>query len=259
MTKENKGNIVFPKNKNWQPHLGVDYSYDYNCDDYTCDYICRCGVIVDPKVEPMTTYNALSMATETFKNGSGEEGKFGKALAVRLFYHGMKNVQEMFEVEVCGGYYGEEIAAVKIEEGQLWNNFLAEIEKFNSSSNSERLRQVLELEYGHILQEVDQYKEWKIIQVSVDDVKASSDVLARTNSDTVTEYQQQTSWFYDHNHWSAPDWFPGVVVVPKDEGYRVIDGFHRFKAWTTKPPHMDKKRWSRLRKKKKIMVIAPVV
>lgn len=259
MTKENKGEVHFNKQKDWQYLVEVDYDWSYNCDAYGCDYICRCGTIENARVEEMSPYYASSLTIESFTGGSGTEGKFGQALAYRLFRHGLSDFQEMFEVNVCGGYYGEEIGSVELVDTVGLYNFQKEIERFNSSSNSERLRQVLSIEYGYLLPEVEQYKEWQLVQVAVEDVQASPDILKRTKKEIVESYQLLTPWYGPYSHRTAPDWFPGVVVVPKGEGYRLIDGFHRFKAWTTKPGHMDAKKWSRLRKKKKIMVIAPVV
>jgi len=261
---ENKGEVHFAK-QDWQYYLDIDYNYDHNCFDYGCDDegICRCGTIYDAHVEPLTPSVAASIVHQSFTNGSGEAGKLGLALAIRLFQHGLKYIEDMFEVNTCSGYYGEEIESVEIVDNAAWEAFQKEIVKFNSSSNSERLRQVLEIEYGHVLPEVDQYKEWALMEIPVAHVKASPDVLGRTNEETVQNYREMTPWFYSHNSSYKrlyASWFPGVVVIPKSTNeWRLIDGFHRFKAWTTKPQHMSDKKWKRLRKNKKLLVIAPVV
>ena len=268
---ENKGLIVVTPKADWQYRVNVEYDTEYSCggfgpgpddDGYDpCDPYCRCGTIVNARVEKLKAFEALPMATEFFLKGTGEAGKFGMALAVRFFRHALDEVGDMFEVNVSSGYYGEEVSGVRAVEGRAWSNFYKNIEEFNLASNSDRLKFVLGMEYGSILPVVMKWDNWCLVEVPVLDVHASKDVLERTSDSIVHYYQSYAPWSGAYCAGRLKEWYPGIVVVPNEggEGYRVIDGFHRYKAWTERPRNFDSKKWKRLRKNKKIIAIAPVV
>lgn len=262
--KENKGAIEFPRRKDWHYYVDVNYEYEYDCDEFNCDPYCRCGVLVDLKVNVPSVHEAISMANCYFVKGEGASGNLGLALAARFFRHGCGAFEDMFEVEAVGGYYGEEIGSVRATEdlwgeSKPWKDFRDSIEKFNKASNAERLRQVLELEYGEVLPEVQKWAEWQLIEVPLDKVHANKAALGRTDEKVAELYMGFTPWYFGKSNRYVDSWFPGVIVVPSGDDYRLTDGFHRYKAWTTKPRFLSDAKWKRLRKNKKIKVIAPVV
>ena len=261
MTKESKGKIVIDLSGNLQYQLEIEYDYDYDCDAYGCDYICRCRTIVNTRLEAMSAYKAVSLASSFFQDGEGHEGNFGFALTVRFLKHLFTNVDDFFEIRTCGGYYGDEIEGVFAESGAEYH-FQKQCEAFNAMTNSERVRLVLELEYGHLLPEVEKIDEWQLIQLPVSEVKADGGVSDRTSRAIVQSYQWLTPWYNaKYTAWKEhKDWFPAVVAIPKKAGeYRVIDGFHRYRAWTEKPYGIGQKKWKALRKNKKIWAIVPKV
>lgn len=262
MSKENKGKIVLDLSGNLQYHLDIEYEYIHNCSEYGCDDegICRCGVIVDTKLEPMSAHRAVSLAESFFQEGEGEEGNFGFALAVRYLKQLFTNADDHFEIRTCGGYYGDELDGVYAEPGAEVA-LQSQCDVFNSMTNSERVKLVLEMEYGKLLPEVAQYSSWKLVDLPVEQVHADKGVLARVSNAIVTTYLHFTPWYDTRGYYWRKNshWFPGIVVIPKETGeYRVIDGFHRYLAWTKKPYGLGEQKWKKLRTNKKIKVIAPV-
>ena len=68
-----------------------------------------------------------------------------------------------YEVETRGGYYGEEIDKVSMN----YNYDLEEdIKKlYNCKNNSERIQLILNIEYGYVLDDVKNLKEWKVVKI----------------------------------------------------------------------------------------------
>lgn len=266
MSKENKGKIVIDLSGDWHYRLDVDVEYAYDCNAYGCDMICRCGTISNSRIEPVAAFKAVELAQSFFQDGAGREGKLGFALATRFLKKLFEEVNDLFEVEICSGYYGEEVEGVFAGSGAEYS-LQKQADQFNQRTNSERLMMVLEQEYGSILPEVEQYKEWNLTELLVADVSADKEVLSRCSSRICQEYSWFTPWYRLRNNrlvsrlWKEnKEWFPAIVVIPKEKGgYRVIDGFHRYKAWTEKPYGLGQKKWKALRTNKKIWAIVPVV
>lgn len=255
--QENKGRIDFDKSGNWQYKLSVDYDIERNCEENFCDFICRCGVIVDPKIEPLQVIESAEMARTFFKDAAGQEGNFGAALANRFFRNAF--CDEMFVIEVSRGYYGEEIDGVFVSQSSLWERFDKQVDAFNSISNPERLKMVLQMEYGYVLPDVLQHSDWILKEVLVEQIHADKKVLSGVSFNMQHQYDMLTPWYYSKHYANlVKDWFPAVVVVPRPDGkLRVIDGFHRLASWTSKPNGVSEKTWKKLRKNKKIKVIMP--
>jgi len=266
MNKENKGKIVLNLSGDWRDRLHVEADYYHDCNAYGCDEICRCGTIESTRIKPITVFGAVGLAETFFQDGQGNEGKLGFALAVRFLKKLFENVDDLFVVETCGGYYGDEIEGVFAKPGAEVV-LLERVEEFNKRSNSERVRFVLEQEYDSLLPEVEQYKSWKLIEVPVEEVYADKEILKRCSNSIYQEYVWFCPWHGLGSNkllnrlWnSTKGWYPAIVAIPKKGGgFRVIDGFHRYKAWTTKPYGVGQQKWKRLRLNKTIKIIAPVV
>lgn len=260
MNKENKGKIILDLSGDLRYHLSYDCEFWSHCSEYGCDEegICRCSTI-DVKLDAPNPYTAVSLAETFFQGGEGTEGNFGFALAVRFLKQLFADVGDYFDINVVSGYYGEELEGIyALPDTEVLLQKQCDV--FNVMTNSERVKLVLEMEYGHLLPEVAQHDCWELVDVPVTEVQADKGVLDRTSRRIVEDYQFFTPWRDRKGRfWKRiKAWFPGIIAVPKETGgFRVIDGFHRFQAWTEKPYGLSEQKWKKLRVNKKIKTIIP--
>jgi hypothetical protein len=228
----------------------IDYDTRYDCSANGCDEggypICRCGVITDARVKTVSTGAILDWLSSTIPADATDLDRY---ILERLIKHTMR--ADMFRVNVCGGYYGEEVDSVKIDTGGAgYADFARKIEVFNRlTTTTQQVQMILTLEYGYLLPEISAVKEWDVLEVPVKKVHADEDVLSRTVKEIVWKYVDD-----------PPAHGIRGVVVPKGDGYRLVDGFHRYSAWTGK---FEKRSYEpKSRKKKpatrhKIRVVGP--
>lgn len=213
--------------KDFHYHTTIDFNESNDCASYGCgdDGYCRCGRLVNPKV---TSFGGIS-AKDLIKGDIEDE--LDRYALERVMRHTLS--PDMFEVNVCSGYYGEEVASVKLVNVDA---LARKLEGFNRLEvGAQRLQMALTLEYGYLLPEVESVSQWSVLNLNVKDVHVDGPTLKRVNEDVVSRYCRH-----------EPE-IVGVVVDGKGEKpYRLVDGFHRWTAW------MNGK------KRRKVKVIGPV-
>ena len=209
----------------------VEYDYDYNrdCESYGCDSICRCGRIEDAHV---TSVN-ISLMVHEIRNSYFSDTKSSKRNSKINFILGnitddidiytidrilrinKAYYKSNWEVQVCGGYYGEEIDDVILEDSlaQQIENQLEEA--FNITNLSLRMEYLLQLEYGYILPDI-KGKKYEITHIERDKVIFGSD----------NQYNKVASEELPHYSDKIYNSFRGIVIQKGDQ-YRIIDGYHR--------------------------------
>jgi hypothetical protein len=150
--KNNKKTLPEILKQNFQ--YNVEYDYDTNRDNCTCEDYCRCSTIENAKV----TYVDLIKITEEF-NKVFEGDEFTKYVVNRILTACKLYDTDNWYVSVCGGYYGEEIEGVYIKNDDV-KKWMDKLE--NAKSNKEKLFVALECEYGYVLDELKELNNFKI-------------------------------------------------------------------------------------------------
>jgi hypothetical protein len=216
---------------NFRYHTDYDYNDYRDCNAYGCDEegICRCGTIENAHVisvkipsmvdEIYANYFDDTLATRRNSTINSILGGVSKEIDIytidRILRINKAYEPTNWEVQVCGGYYGEEIddiilddsIAVKIEQ---------QLDKaFDIIDLTERIEYLLELEYGEILTAL-QGRQYSIETVERDSIIFGSDEHYRkVNTKSLDHYS-------DKNYTGVR----GIALV-KDDRYRLIDGYHR--------------------------------
>lgn len=195
---------------NYQWFVGIDVDYDtyYACRNGSdcCDNdYCRCGEITD---------KSLKIDFYEFTAGLAKHHKIKDDIGT----YGINRIATLFkmydptnwDVEVCGGYYGQEI------DGVYFNNdkVEAEIYKFKQLEGSDRIEFLLNLEYAKVPTKY-RNKTWTPAKVSPEEVLIGNNVhLKRSHG---CEYYED-----------YPSFICLALKTPK--GYEIVDGYHRFAA-----------------------------
>jgi hypothetical protein len=216
---------------NFRYNLNYDYNDYRNCDAYGCDDegICRCGTIENAHV---LTVDIPSIVNEVYANHFDNSlstkrnsiinsilGGVSKEIDIytidRILRINKAYLPENWEVQVCGGYYGEEIDDIILE-----NSIAQKIEDQIHEALSiidltSRIEYLLKLEYGNILPAL-QGRKYSIETVERDSIIFGSDEHYRkVNTESLDHYS-------DKNYAGIR----GIALV-KDGRYRLIDGYHR--------------------------------
>ena len=139
---------------------------------------------------------------------------------------------EDFECHVCGGYYGQEMDGITIENYKILDKLEESIDiivsrknklkKLNDVSVSDdKIRNILIMEYGYLLVDL-KISTFSIIEIDTNDIIFPQEEHSKNlNDDKVKSYK---------NH-------SGIcgIVKEKNGKYKVIDGYHRITANLNKP------------------------
>ena len=118
-----------------------------------------------------------------------------------------------WEFDVSRGYYGQEIDRIRL---CSFGDIKADILKLLSLKPNDRIKFVLEKEYGYVLDAVDRL-DFEEIEISVSDIIVSNE-----------EYRKKVEvGLYDL---SQPNLLIGISLTKfgTDDKYKIIDGYHRF-------------------------------
>jgi hypothetical protein len=228
---------------NYTSSVTYDYDTYYSCDESGCstEGICRCGVIENASVtnvdiNKLSEYIYAEMVD--LKSTSGKrENKLNELFyggeAVDMYcIHRILSINKVYdvykwEVGIDGGYYGQEIGDVFID-NKIFEKFKKEIEEVLEYDNlSDKIKFVLELEYGYLLPELKDV-EFELIEVPKDMIDLSGSNQKHVNSISVLPY-----YLGDYK-------LPRGIVKKSKDKFKVIDGFHR----TVNFLKMDKEHFS---------------
>ena len=191
--------------------VDVDYYSNYDCSESYCDEegICRCGTIVDTDVCSVN-YEKIAEVLTPVLNCAGNKEVFHYCVE-RAVRHNIQIAD--FQVEIEGGYYGDEIEGVYLDKDK-------EIEIINMiytlsgmESNEEMIEFALKEEYGSYLSKFKGCK-WALEKMPVKDIRIGNKKhYSNLNQDYVRSYK---------------DWTGVVCLV--DLNNRIVDGHHRLKS-----------------------------
>jgi len=115
-----------------------------------------------------------------------------------------------FEVTIDQGYYGDELGSIKLISEQLLANLHGLLDK----TNLDRIKYVLELEYGYLLPEIDRATKLDIRNGNPKAINiGQQDHYRKLNKQVIDAYKD-----YD---------LPRCICLSNKNGLRLIDGYHR--------------------------------
>jgi hypothetical protein len=206
---------TYPKFERTNLQYEVEYDYERSqctCNAYEDGDYCRCTTIERAWVESINVKLVIKKLYEKYcKEPSAiHEYCFDRICIAFKIYD-----KDYYEVESCGGYYGEEIEGVYFEnESRIVDAFL---QVLTLESDIEKIKFVLELEYGYLL----------------DKVKASTHAYISTVYTRAIDLPQQ-EYFVKLDKAVIEDYknrkLPIAVCLECGGRYKLIDGYHRFVA-----------------------------
>ena len=218
----------------------VDYGYTYDCENYGCDEegICRCGTINNEHIDSVDVSLIVKRIYDEFfeqgkaanRNNTINEVLYGIGKDIDIYtidrilrsYKIWEN--ENWDIEVEGGYYGQEAGNVTIKETiadkideELWT-------VFSLPSLKEKIEYLLNVEYGKVLPELSNCN-YESIVIDKDDVIFGVEKH-------LNKVMKKDLDFYSDKNYSG---LRGIVVKSGDK-WRIVDGYHRI--FTTKWPKL---------------------
>lgn len=188
--------------------------YDYNRSACTCDepYICRCTTIEETWIEKV---NVKEVIEELYRKHSRSDLYIDKYCFDRICYAFKIYDKDLYEIETCGGYYGEEIEGIYFCDEEKIFNAYRDVISFDTAI--EKIRYCLKLEYGYLLDcvvsassaNIDELPTWSI---SI----PQKEYFIKVDKDVIEEYKDRA--------------LPVAVCVKDGNKFRLIDGYHRFVA-----------------------------
>lgn len=219
---------------NFRYNTEYDYSDYRDCSAHGCDDegICRCGIIEDAHVVSVNIPNMVNeihanyfdntLATKRNSTINNILGGVSKEIDIytidRILRINKVYEPSNWDVQVCGGYYGQEIDDVILEDSvaQKIENQLEEA--FNIIGLTERIEYLLMLEYGKILPELKDRK-YSVETHERDSIIFGSDEHYRkVNTKSLDHYSDKN--------------YTGIrgIALSKGDKLRLIDGYHRSSA-----------------------------
>jgi hypothetical protein len=206
--------------------VSVDYHKTHcggsSCDK--CDGYNRCSKIISTQVESVNLDSIISSYTDETNLSEIERYCLDRILRIEKLYD-----KDSFEVNTCSGYYGEEIESVKIIPSvkQSINDKLMEI---STLSDVEKIKKVLEYEYGYLLDSIKDAKSAKIVEVPFESIKVGN-----------KSYHSKIKDFEMYKDYEGPiavclqkcdytcNKISDIWEDPRFD-YRIVDGYHRYSA-----------------------------
>ena len=193
--------------------------YDYERSQCTCtDDYCRCTYITSSWIETIDVKSVINRLYPQCKDNS-EINKycFDRICSAFKIYD-----KDLYEIETCGGYYGEEIGGVYFEDEEKIINAYNDLIKLDS--DIEKIKRVLELEYHYLIDRVAITTSATIEEVATEKIRLpQQEYFVKLSQNVIDDYRNRT--------------LPVAVCIKnKDrfhdvyDTYTLVDGYHRFIA-----------------------------
>jgi hypothetical protein len=211
--------------------LSYDYDREYTCEVSGCDNdnICRCSVISNLIIE---TVNIPSVVDDIFNQlqSSSKKTKKRDLKITKLLYGGevvdkycidrllvanKVHFETNWNIEICDGYYGQQVGEISII-SDLFEKIKSQVDYvYNLLTLSEKLKFVIEVEYGTILP-ILQGKNFELISI----YKSQIDFKKLNQKHIESVKQKDLSHYCNYS-------LPRGIVKKIGDDYLIIDGYHR--------------------------------
>ena len=191
----------------------VDYDYDRSGCTCGAEYgICRCTTITNTWINKVNVHEVVK---ELYRQHSRTDSDIDEYCFERICYAYKIYDKDLYEVETCGGYYGEEVNGVYFEnEEKIYDdyNFMLSFD-----TDIEKIRYCLKLEYGYLIDRVVSTTSAIITEVDTYRVRHhQTEYFVKVSKDIINEYKNRS--------------LPVAVCIKDGYYFKLIDGYHRFVA-----------------------------
>jgi hypothetical protein len=211
----------------------VSYNYDtvYSCEESGCNLegICRCGCVVNTYLSNVDISALTSnIYSEIFDNSIstkrhntinslwGITTDIDKYTIDRILRINKVWKPEFWEINVGGGYYGQEVSDVVLTEDVVQKLNTQLKKAFDIDNLTKRIEYLLELENGFILDDLKN----KSYQISVIDIK---DIIFSNPEHKRKILIEELEHYSDKNYKGIR----GIVKKDSHNKWKLIDGYHR--------------------------------
>lgn len=193
----------------------VDYDYERSaciCEAYERGDYCRCTTIEHAWIDNINVNEVVKKLYDTHSRTDSDidEYCFDRICSAFKIYD-----KDYYEVETCGGYYGEEVDGVYFEnEEKIFNAYY---EVIALETNIEKIKYCLKLEYNYLIDRVESASLAHILMMSPDNIRIpQTEYFIKLENNVIEDYKDRK--------------LPVAVCVRNDGCYRLIDGYHRYIA-----------------------------
>ena len=198
-------------------NLQYEVEYDYERSQCTCDAYerhdyCRCTKIERAWVEAIDVKKLVNKLYDKYSKQPSEidEYCFDRICSVFKIYD-----KDYYEVESTWGYYGEEIGGVYFENEEKVIEAYNEL--LNLESDIEKIKYILELEYGYLIPRATNSTSASVQIVNTERIHLpQTEYFMKLSKEVIEEYKNRE--------------LPVAVCIKKEYAYLLIDGYHRFVA-----------------------------
>lgn len=210
-----KAKTIVPKFERTNLQYEVDYDYERSqctCNAYEDGDYCRCTTIERAWVESI---NVKLVVNKLYKKYCKEHSEINEYCFDRICSALKIWDKDYYEVESCGGYYGEEIEGVYFENEEKLAEAFSGILGFDS--DVEKIKFVLELEYGYLIDKVSKATVAYILPVPTRHITLpQQEYFVKLSREVIEDYKDRK--------------LPIAVCIENGGWYKLIDGYHRFVA-----------------------------
>jgi len=210
--------------------VSYDYDTEYSCEESGCveEGICRCGYITNTYLYNVDISDITSnIYSDIFDNSIstkrhnainslwGITTEIDKYTIDRILRINKVWKPEFWEINVGGGYYGQEIDEVVIIEDMIQKLNIQLESAFEIDNLTQRIEYLLELENGFILDELKD-KRYSVSVIDIDDITFSN-----------PEHRKRVL-IEELEHYSDKN-YKGIRGIVKKDGnkFKLMDGYHR--------------------------------
>lgn len=191
----------------------VDYDYDRSGCTCGAEFgICRCTTITNTWISKVNVHEVVN---ELYRKHSRTDSEIDEYCFERICYAYKIYDKDLYEVETCGGYYGEEVNGVYFEnEKKIYDSYNFMI---SFDTDIEKIRYCLKLEYGYLIDSVVSATNAIITEVDTNRIRSPQmEYFVKVSKDIIHEYKNRT--------------LPVAVCIKDEYNFKLIDGYHRLVA-----------------------------
>ncbi len=148
----------------YYPGFDFNNHVSHDCDEYGCDSICRCEVIENVEMLP-----SIRFWDELLETTSLSKDPLTKLLVCHYLQNNFDRMN-LFDYDVGGGYYGEELYKITFQYSSIIQEFLIECDGCYSTMIKKVLENYPEIKNGQILDLLEANSSWKIIEISSEQI-----------------------------------------------------------------------------------------
>lgn len=202
---------------------GIEMEYDthYKCHSGSdcCDNdYCRCGKIENARVESidpeLLIQSIITTAAGRTKKDSKEDSIIDLYCLNRLIYNSSLISPDSWEVNIVGGYYGEETNGYEPSDLNDVKALSKNLLEVSNMKNIDKIKFILKNEYGFLLSELEKFNTAVVKTVSTSNVILNNkDYSKKLDKLAVDKYKGYS--------------LPRAICIKDGDKYKVIDGYHR--------------------------------